>query len=608
MDDKQPDRNTTEDENEQQRCLPHQSELSQKPRQVASSPIQIKTGGSTTKASKDTIQSPNASNLMTDADGEPIPLDRIIKTANTMSSMMMAHKIALEDDFRLEPGMDISGPLISLSPIIGSSPSKGSASGSQSTEPSLQSKVKDIVHEAYWDLFKEELSSHNSDSPGQRKFDISKQLLRDIRQKMIDLLLPQHTRLKQEIEEKLDIKIIDQLSEVESLNLVDYAKYILDVLSKLCAPVRDELLKELGQTTDTVKLFRGIMDLLELMRLDFANFTLNRFKPHIKAHSQDYEREKFNEILTQQKTIGIDGLEYTKIWLRRAVEKIDEIHGVTDLIDESIAQDNAATSDLSASILTSTTSSEASRVDTKRDKILRGDIVNRVLNIAYSELLEWSSEKQKLYPETLLFDEATFKSLGEQYRILVLTSTILLTAFAFLAQFKLNENQELRATAKSHVITLLTATYDSSKSSDSHPNENELCQEKLETIALKLIEDFRNKLSQINPAQIDTLDKQRDLFKRQILDLQNPGNRIRELARRRIIEFVETLLSLDVEHQKKKFSAKMAPPVNIPLGLTCLADEITLTMAQLVKIIRYNRKVFFRHYQDIIVDLITERL
>lgn len=606
MDDNQPDQKSSKGEDEQQRSLHNPNELSQKSRQVPSSPIQIRSSGN--KAAADAEPFQEKPGIMTDADGEPIPLDRIIKTANTMSSMMMAHKIALEDDFRLEPGMDISGPLISLSPIIGSSPSKGMATGNQASEPSLQSKVKDIVHEAYWDLFKEELSTHRDENPRERKFDISKQLLRDIRQKIIDLLLPQHTRLKQEIEDKIDVKIIDQLSEVESLNLMDYATYILDVLSKLCAPVRDDLLKELSQTTDTVKLYRGIMDLLELMRLDFANFTLNRFKPHIKAHSQDYEREKFNEILKQQETIGIDGLEYTKIWLKRAVDKVDELHGISDLIAESTVQGNTAADDLGASIMMSTSSTDTSRLETKRDKILRSDIVNRVLNAAYSELLEWSSDKQKLYPETLLFDEATFKSLGEQYRILVLTSTILLTLFAFLAQFKLNENQELRVTAKSHVITLLTATYDSTTSNDIPKGEDGLNQEKLETIAIKIFEDVREKLKDTSPTQIDSLERQKDLFKRQILDLQNSSNRVRELARRRILEFVETLLSLDVEHQRKKFSAKMAPPVNIPLGLTCLADEITLTMSQLVKIIRYNRKVFFQHYQDILVDLIIEHL
>lgn len=577
----------------------------------SSSPIEIKQTQSGKFGVLTTRPSPDPSGIITDSNGEPVSIDKIIKTANTMSSMMMAHKIALEDDFRLEPGMDISGPLMSLSPIIGSSPSKGGASGSQGTGPSLQSKVKDIVHEAYWDLFKEELQSQTKENKEERKFDISKQLLRDIRQKIIDLLLPQHSRLKQDIEDKLDSQILDQLSRVESLNLIEYAKYILDVLSKLCAPVRDEKLRELSETTDIVQLYRGIMELLELMRLDFANFTLNRFKPHIKAHSQEYEREKFNEILKQQKSIGIDGLKYTRKWLNRAVEKVDAIHGLADLINESSNPD-IDKEELASSIIAQSDSNSKTGYS-KEDKIIHSDIINKVLNNAYCELLEWSPELQNSYPETLLFDEATFKQLGEQYKVLVLTSSILLTTFAFVSRFKLHENADFKVLVKSHVITLLTASYENqstatseSSSSKTGSVDDSFEEIKLQTVSAKLSEDIRQKLNETNKSYLDSFENQKELFSRQILDLQNSSNRIRGLAKRRILEFVETILMLDVDHQQKKFSSKMAPPVNIPLGLNCLSDEITLTMAQLVKIIRYNRRVFFEHYQNIIVELVAK--
>ena len=551
-----------------------------------------------------------SSGLMLDANGEPVPIDKIIKTANTMSSMMMAHKIALEDDFRLEPGMDISGPLMSLSPIIGSSPSRTTSSSTtgQTSGPSLQSRVKDIVHEAYWDLFREELDSQTDEREEDRKYDLSKQFICDIRQKIIELLLPQHARLKQDLEDKLDPQIIDQLSKTNSLKLIDYAGYILNVLSKLCAPVRDEKLKELSETTDVVQIYRGIMELLELMRLDFANFTLNRFKPHIKAHSQDYEREKFNEILKQQQTIGIDGLEYTKIWLHRAIKRVDEVYGIADLVNDAngeIEQSNVGTSDDFSSL-------------SKQDKVLRSDIINKVLNSAYCELLEWSSDKQKLYPETLLFDEATFKQLGEQYKVLLLTSSILLTTFAFAKSFRLQDNNEFKVLVKSHVITLLTASYDpqppptsaslndQSSSGQSTSPEDLLDRLKLETIVSRICDDIRRKVQENDATLIESFENQRELLKRQITDIQSPSNRVRELTRRRILEFVDTLLALDIKHQQKKFSSKMPPPVNIPLGLNCLADEITLTMAQLVKIIRYNRRVFFQHYQNIIVELVLK--
>jgi hypothetical protein len=519
--------------------------------------------------------------------GEPVPIEKIIKTANTMSSMMMAHKIAIEDDFKLEPGMDISGPMMSLSPIIGSSPSRCSfANGQKSDGPSLHNRVKDIVHEAYWDLFKLELDSQTSESDEERKYDLTKQLLRDIKQKILELLLPQHARLKQDIEDRLDPKIIDQLTKAHSLNLVEYGHYILSVLSKLCAPVRDEKLKSLSETNDVVQLYKGIMELLELMRLDFANFTLNQYKPHIKAHSQDYEREKFNEILKQQKSIGIDGLEYTKVWLERATKRVDEIYGIAELV-------NDATTNVELDESTS-----GSTKDQLRDRILRSDVVDKVLNAAYCELLEWTPQTQKLYPETLLFDEATFRQLKEQYKVLLLTSSILLTVFAFVNRLKLPDDNNFKVLIKSHAITLLTASYDKDDPSDAL---------KLETVATKLCDDIRQRIQETNKDHLELFESQhKELLKRQILDIQSPANRVRDLARRRILEFVETLINLDIKHHQKKFPSKMPPPVNIPLGLNCLSDEITLTMAQLVKIIRYNRRVFFQHYQDIIVDQVSK--
>lgn len=570
---------------------------------IESSPIEIINRARPTPTSNE--QAPSQSCSMTGVESEPIPMDQILKTASTMSNMLMAHKIALEDDFRLEPGMNISGPLMSLSPIIGSS-SPLSGEKDQKREPSLQSRVKDIVQDAYWDLFKEELESHSCDNKDSRKYDLSKQLLRDIKQRIIDLLLPQHSRLKQEIEDKLDPKIVDQLCSVDSLNLLDYARYVLSILGKLCAPVRDEKLKELNETTNLVQLYRGIMDLCELMRLDFANFTLNRFKPHIKAHSQDYEREKFNEILKQQQVIGIDGLEFTKVWLKRAVQRVDEQHGLHELINEANSLESNHDG-MNSAIMTSTDGAPSN--DT-RDKILRSDVVNKILNNAYCELLEWSTEKQRLYPETLLFDEATFRQLGGQYEVLMLTSSILLTTFAFVSKFNLQDNQEFRTLAKSHIITLLTADYDNqtiqtTESDCSKVNSpvSRLDQTKLETVSVRLIEDIRQILSSADRKnQLATFEDQKDLFRRQILDLLSESNRVRELARRRILEFVDTLLMLDVKHQQKKFSSKMPPPVNIPLGLNCLADEITLTMAQLVKIVRYNRRVFYQHYENIIIE------
>lgn len=42
---------------------------------------------------------------------------------------------------------------------------------------------------------------------------------------------------------------------------------------------------------------RGIFELLTTMRMDFANFYIQQFRPHIQLSSVEYEREKFKKLL-----------------------------------------------------------------------------------------------------------------------------------------------------------------------------------------------------------------------------------------------------------------------------------------------------------------------
>lgn len=66
------------------------------------------------------------------------------------------------------------------------------------------------------------------------------------------------------------------------------------------------------------------METLELLKLDMANFTIQQMRPHIQQQVVTYEQKKFKELLETQKETGIDGLEYTKQWLTRAKNRINE--------------------------------------------------------------------------------------------------------------------------------------------------------------------------------------------------------------------------------------------------------------------------------------------
>lgn len=65
--------------------------------------------------------------------------------------------------------------------------------------------------------------------------------------------------------------------------LIRYSQYVLSIMARLCAPVRDETIRALMREIDVVKVFRGVMETLDLMRLDMANFTIQQIRPHIIA-------------------------------------------------------------------------------------------------------------------------------------------------------------------------------------------------------------------------------------------------------------------------------------------------------------------------------------
>ena len=59
---------------------------------------------------------------------------------------------------------------------------------------------------------------------------------------MIGLLLPSQTRVKDVITEKLDIDLIAQQAANNVLDVKAHALFIIDLMGKLCAPVRDEVI------------------------------------------------------------------------------------------------------------------------------------------------------------------------------------------------------------------------------------------------------------------------------------------------------------------------------------------------------------------------------
>ncbi|CAH2087888.1 unnamed protein product [Euphydryas editha] len=379
-----------------------------------------------------------------------VTLEDIMKAAHGMQNMALAHEIAVDQDFKLEPF--------------------------EPPDNSYQKLVKETMHRAYFDILREQL---NSDPPEYKQALI---LLEDVKQGLFSILLPRHTRIKEMIEEVLDTEFIKQQAENNSLDFQKYATFVIDLMAKLAAPARDEMIQNITKLTDTVDIFRSILETLEVLKLDLANTLIAMIRPHVQQESVQYERAKFDEMLK----LAEDGLQYTREWLLRNLDKTDLTLPVTD------------------------------------PNIIR-NVTAQTLAKAYLELLEWDESKN--YPETMSLDKPRFTELGIQVYRLICVASLLLISPSCGGDSQAQHKQSL----KEKLFIIL----------DTASNDIEL-KAILPSIAEEVIlvtEQLLESLGQ-DPLASDM----KELIRTQILSLRDPEHRVRQIVRQRILEFLKIIL------------------------------------------------------------------
>ncbi|XP_061717282.1 T-complex protein 11-like protein 1 [Cydia pomonella] len=381
-----------------------------------------------------------------------VTLDDIMKAAHGMQNMALAHEIAVDNDFKLEPF--------------------------EPPDNSYQKLVKETMHRAYFDILKEQL---NSDPPCYKQALV---LLEDVKQGLFSILLPRHTRIREMIEEVIDSDFIKQQVENNSLDFDKYAKFVIDLMAKLAAPARDEMIQNITTLTDTVEIFRAILETLEVLKLDLANTLIAMIRPHVQKESVHYEKIKFEEMLK----VTEDGLQHTRAWLIRHIDKTDLSLPVTDA------------------------------------NIIR-NVTAQTLAKAYLELLEWDKGSDT-YPETVTLDAPRFAELGTQvYRLICVASLILSSPTcgdaSAAARHKLN--------LKEKIVIILgdTAT---------------------DTQLKAVLPSIAEEVIVVTEQLLDSLDQQpltadtKELIRTQIVSLRDPEHRVRQIVRQRVLEFLKMIL------------------------------------------------------------------
>lgn len=449
------------------------------------------------------------SNLTSASPPKFVSLEEIMQAANGMKDMALVHQIVVDDGFKLQKA---------------------------ELEPnSIQKIFKDTMHKVFWDLLKGELAE---DPPNYTRALI---LLEEIKEDLFSFLLPQHTKIKQQISEILDSQLIKQQAENGTLDFNHYAHYVLSVMMKLCAPVRDEKIKQLAEKTDVIEVFRGILETLELMKLDMANFTLQLAKPDIVANSVEWERKKFADFLAIQP----DGLEHTRKWLLKYVDKTEPISSSADYETYIRAQ------------------------------------VKKSFGKACLDLIDWNLNEP--YPETFMLDENRLQDLQIKTQRVIIIGTALLVTLSY-AGPDLQSLTNFKLSLKDHISIILQSLKTDKDLENILPN-----------VVEQVINDVKN--TQKSHKLMELNESTEKLMKQQILDIANPDHRVRVLIKQRINEFFYEIIE-----------SSTAAPQQVPIGLSSLQKELTAIAGQFLKIVSHNSTVFGIYYYDIIAAAIPKNM
>ncbi|TPX38521.1 hypothetical protein SeMB42_g06694 [Synchytrium endobioticum] len=147
-------------------------------------------------------------------------------------------------------------------------------------------------------------------------------LLSDIRQILLSMV-SEKGAIAAEIREMLDAELIHKQISNKIFQVDGYVKYIIGKMAQLCAPIRDASIKAIAAQveTDLAGAFEQILNILEEMKLDLANYKLQLLKPHLTQQAVEYERSKFDEALSK----GSITLEKTRAWLESSAKSLQEV-------------------------------------------------------------------------------------------------------------------------------------------------------------------------------------------------------------------------------------------------------------------------------------------
>jgi hypothetical protein len=152
-------------------------------------------------------------------------IDQFMKAASTVQDMALAHEISVNQNFKLEK--------------------------LEYSSNSIEKQIHDTVHKAFWNSLKQDFEQ----DPVEYKHALI--IIAEAKQGLLSLLLPNHVKLREQIDQVLDMELIKQQMDNGTFDHQQYSMFLVQVMSKLCAPARDPTLAHLATLKeDPVEIFK----------------------------------------------------------------------------------------------------------------------------------------------------------------------------------------------------------------------------------------------------------------------------------------------------------------------------------------------------------------
>ncbi|OUM66576.1 hypothetical protein PIROE2DRAFT_40691 [Piromyces sp. E2] len=223
------------------------------------------------------------------------------------SNFQLAHEIVLNPNFQFyylnEEDTDGSDEK-------SASDSNANVISSDNNYNNIISKVTKIAQKAFFDMVQESFDSGNDIQfiPG---------IVKDIKDRLL-YLTNKNKQMYNQINEVLDEKLIIQQIQHGATNFDNIFKYVLDTMLQLCAPVRDPTIKKIYGMENPVQKIKAILNQLDNMKIDLANYNIKKFRPILKEFAVEFERQKFKEAVDS----NLIDLEYTEKWLSQSIIRL----------------------------------------------------------------------------------------------------------------------------------------------------------------------------------------------------------------------------------------------------------------------------------------------